>query len=189
MSRSVRATDDERTRHLPGDELIASPLATLTHAITIERPRREVWPWLLQMGAGRAGWYSYDALDNAGRHSAETVVADLQDVKVGSIMPALPGETNGFNVLYVDPLRVLVLGWVPTPGAVPMMTWAFVLEEARKGATRLIVRARGSSSYQPPFGLPRWSAKAVMPLLHFVMERRQLLGIARRAESGLDSDV
>jgi hypothetical protein len=163
--------------------LIATPLATLTHAITIDRPRREVWPWLLQMGSGRAGWYSYDALDNAGRHSADVVVSDYLNVNVGTIMPALPGETGGFSVLYIDPLRVLVLGWVPAAGEGPIVTWAFVLEEPRSGSTRLIVRARGSSNYRPPFGLPRWSTKAVMPLVHFVMQRRQLLGIAERAES------
>lgn len=183
MPRSVRATSEERTRHLPGDELISRPLATLTHAVTIERPRRDVWPWLLQMGAGRAGWYSYDALDNAGRHSADLVVPDLLDVKVGTIMPALPGETGGFVVLHIDPLRVLVLGWVPISGAEPVVSWAFVLDEPRKGATRLIVRVRGSSSYRPPFGLPRWSTKAIMPAVHLVMQRRQLLGIAQRAES------
>ena len=183
MPRSVRATKEERSRHLPGDELIATPLASLTHAINIERPRRDVWPWLLQMGADRAGWYSYDVLDNAGRHSADLVMPDLLDVKVGTLMPALPGEKGGFSVLYIDPLRVLVLGWVPAPGAAPMVTWAFVLEEPHKGETRLIVRARGSSNYRPPFGLPRWSAKAVMPVVHFVMQRRQLLGIAERAES------
>ena len=181
--RSVRATQEERSRKLPGDELIPVPLASLTHAITIERPRRLVWPWLLQMGADRAGWYSYDALDNGGRHSADMVIPDLLDVKVGSTMPALPGESGGFSVLYIDPLRALVLGWVPTAGAAPLVTWAFVLEELRKHVTRLIVRARGSTSYRPPFGLPRWSARAVMPVVHFVMQRRQLLGIAERAES------
>ena len=65
--RSVRASRGERTRPLPGDELIPEPFASLTHAITIRRPRRDVWPWLVQMGAGtRAGWYSYDFIDKIG---------------------------------------------------------------------------------------------------------------------------
>jgi hypothetical protein len=68
--RSVRATALERTCRLPGDELIAEPIGTLTHAITIWRPTRDVWPWLAQMGAGsRAGWYSYDFIDNGRQRS------------------------------------------------------------------------------------------------------------------------
>jgi hypothetical protein len=63
-----------------------------------------------------------------------------------------------------------------------MMTWAFVLEEVSPVCTRLVVRARGSSSYRPPFGLPAWTAKTVMPIVHFIMQRKQLLEIARRAE-------
>ena len=98
--RSVRATDLERTRGLPGDELIAEPIGTLTHAITIRRPAREVWPWLVQMGAGsRAGWYSYDIIDNGRQRSAGRIVAELQHIGVGTLFPAVPGATDGFHVL------------------------------------------------------------------------------------------
>jgi hypothetical protein len=90
--RSVRATDLERRCGPPGDELIPEPIATLTHAITIRRPAREVWPWLVQMGAGsRAGWYSYDIIDNARRESASRIVPELQHVAAGTLFPALPG--------------------------------------------------------------------------------------------------
>ena len=57
---SIRANPGERTRKLPGDDLIANPIGSVTHAITIRSSSRDVWPWLVQMGAGRAGWYSYD---------------------------------------------------------------------------------------------------------------------------------
>lgn len=142
-----------------------------------------MWPWLLQMGAGRAGWYSYDFLDNGGRASARELVPELQEVHLGTIMPAMPGVTDGFTVLCMDPERSLTIGWVPGDGAPPMMTWSFVLQEPRARITRLIVRARGSNEYRPPFGLPRWTATSLMRWIHFVMQRKQLLGIADRAES------
>lgn len=87
--RSVRARRDERLRPLPGDDLLADA-RSLTHAITIRRPPRDVWPWLVQMGAGRAGWYSYDFMDNGHRHSARRLLSGLQQAKVGDVFPALP---------------------------------------------------------------------------------------------------
>ena len=69
----VRATPSERALSLPGDDLIPLPVGSVNHAITIRRPPREVWPWLAQMGSGRAGWYAYDFIDNGGQHSAERI--------------------------------------------------------------------------------------------------------------------
>jgi len=101
--RSVRGTVDERKRTLPGDELIEEPIGSLNHAITIPRPRRDVWPWLAQMGAGnRAGWYSYDFLDNGRQVSAKRIIPDTQQLTVGMIFPALPGATEGFTLLAFD---------------------------------------------------------------------------------------
>ena len=182
MFRSVRARRYERTRLLPGDDILPSAVGSLTHAVTIRRPRREVWPWLLQMGAGRAGWYSYDFIDNGRRHSAERLVPELQRIGVGEVMPWLPGATDGFTVLRVEPERWLVLGALPPDGGPPLMTWAFVLEAPDPGCTRLIVRARAGAGYHAPFGLPDWTVTTLVPLGHAVMQRRQLLGIARRAE-------
>jgi hypothetical protein len=91
FGRSVRATSDEAERPLPGDELIAQPIGFLVHAVTIQRPAHDVWPWLAQMGAGnRAGWYSYDLLDNGGRPSAACIVAELQQLSAGMIFPRYP---------------------------------------------------------------------------------------------------
>ena len=110
-SLSVRASRLERTRALPGDELIRDPIASLTHAITIQRPPHGVWPWLVQMGADRAGWYSYDFIDNGRRPSADRIVPALQTVAVGDLFPAVPGATDGFHVLAFETARHLVLGW------------------------------------------------------------------------------
>jgi len=179
--RSVRATPEERLHALPGDELIKEPIGSLDHAITIRRARREVWPWLAQMGAGsRAGWYSYDFLDNGRRPSAERIIPELQKLAVGMIFPALPGATDGFTVLAFEPQHFLVLGWT-TPDGARLMTWAHVLEDGEHGSTRLIVRARAGPGYRF-HGLPWWATKRIVAAIHFVMQRKQLLGIARRVE-------
>lgn len=177
----VRATPSEASRPLPGDELIAQPIGSFTHAITIQRPPRDVWPWLVQMGAGsRAGWYSYDFLDNRRQPSAVRIVPELQQIAVGMVFPALPGVSDGFTVLAFAAERFLILGW-SSAAAAPLMTWAFILEETERGGTRLIVRARGRPGYHF-HGLPWWLSKRIIPVIHFVMQRKQLLGIARRAE-------
>jgi hypothetical protein len=179
---SVRATREEKNRALPGDEQIPQAIDTLTHGITIRRPSREVWPWLVQMGAGnRAGWYSYDRLDNGRQPSAMRIVPELQHPAIGSIFPALPGVTEGFTLLAIDPGRMLMLGWL-APDDTPQVTWAFVLDEVSPGATRLLVRARGGPGYRF-HGLPLPLTKLVIRVVHFVMQRRQLLGIAERAEA------
>ncbi|HEU4563080.1 MAG TPA: hypothetical protein VFS05_00470 [Gemmatimonadaceae bacterium] len=179
----MHARRDERTRPLPGDEILPRVIGSLTHAVTIGRPRREVWPWLVQMGAGRAGWYSYDRIDNGRRHSAERIVPELQRVEVGATIPWQPGAAEGFTVLRVEPERHLVLGALPPEGGPPVVTWAFVLEAPDPGHTRLIARVRARAGYRPPFGLPRWTVRTLVPWGHMVMQRKQLLGIARRAEA------
>jgi hypothetical protein len=180
--RSVRATPTERRQRMQGDDFISKPLAMLTHAVTISRAPRAVWPWLIQMGAGsRAGWYSYDFLDNGRRPSATRIVPELQHITLGTLFPALPGITEGFTVVAVDPDRSLTLAWMNANGA-PQVTWTFVLEEIPPHSTRLLVRVRGAQGYRF-HSLPPWLSKAVVRLVHFVMQQQQLLGIAQRVES------
>src|SRR5688572_2756099 len=186
MWRSVRAEPREIRRTLPGDDLVPGA-HSFTHAITIERPRSAVWPWLAQMGAGRAGWYSYDRIDNGGAASLHRIVPEFQELAVGDVFPALPGVTEGFVVLGFHVEHYLILGWPGPAGQPPITTWAFVLEEPSPGCTRLIVRARGDERYRPPFGLPRWTVNTLVPLGHAIMQRQQLLGIARRAEAGSET--
>jgi len=187
FGRSVRATSEEATRPLPGDELIAQPIESLIHAIAIRRAPRDVWPWLAQMGAGsRAGWYSYDFLDNGRRPSAVRLVPQLQHLSVGMVFPALPHVTDGFKLLAFKPDHFLVLGWVSPNNT--LMTWAFVLHATDHRATRLIVRVRVGRGYEF-HGLPWWLGKRIAAVIHFIMQRKQLLGIARRAESVLPVEM
>lgn len=178
---SVRASRDERRRALPGDAIISEPIGSLTHAVTIRRSPHDVWPWLVQMGAGsRAGWYSYDFFDNGRQPSAVRIVPELQQLALGMIFPALPGATDGFTLLAFKPERFLIVGW-SLPHGTPLMTWAFVLQDVEHGSTRLIARARGGRGYQF-HRLPWWLARRIVPVVHFIMQRKQLLGIAKRAE-------
>ena len=177
----VHATTAERAKTLAGDDLIPQPIGAVNHAITIHRSPHNVWPWLVQMGSGRAGWYAYDFIDNGGQHSAERILPEYQDIAVGSVFPALPGAKDVFIVAQCEPERSLVLSW-RLPNGRYQTTWAFVLEQPRPDQTRLIVRGRVASGYRP-YGLPQWFALSTGRVAHFIMQRKQLLGITRRAET------
>jgi hypothetical protein len=178
--RSVRATFFERGESLPADDLIERPLGSLTHAITIRATPKQIWPWLAQMGAGRGGWYSYDRLDNGGRSSANKIVPTLQYLNLGMIFPALPGETHGFILQDYHRDASLVLIWPGSQGCY-QVTWTFVLRPMSPETTRLIVRARGGSDYRF-HGLPVWLSIPMIKFVHFLMQRKQLIGIANRVE-------
>jgi hypothetical protein len=132
------------------------------------------------MGADRAGWYSYDWIDNARRHSADRIVQSLQQPSVGSIFPALPGVNEGFVLLEKETNHWLVLGWPSEQGGYTV-TWSFVLNEIGDNLTRLIVRVRASAGYRF-YGLPQTVGLWMARVVHFIMQRKQLLEIASRAE-------
>jgi len=177
----VRATPQECAESLAGDGLIAHPIGAVNHAITIRRSPHDVWPWLVQMGSTRAGWYAYDFIDNGGQHSSERILPQYQDIRPGMIFPALPGAKDVFVVVQCETDKSLVLAW-QLPDGRYQTTWAFVLEEPQPGQTRLLVRGRVAPGYRP-YGLPEWLALRLARPAHFIMERKQLLGIARRVEA------
>ena len=98
-SMQVRATPSEQARTLPGDGLIPQPIGSVNHAVAIRRPPHDVWPWLVQMGSGRAGWYAYNFIDNGRHRSADRILPEFQNIEVGSVFPALPGVTDVFTVV------------------------------------------------------------------------------------------
>jgi PPOX class probable F420-dependent enzyme len=172
--RPVHPVADEARRSLPGDELVADAKIGWTHAITIGARPAAIWPWLVQMGCRRAGWYSYDGLDNAGVPSADRILPELQRVQVGDILPQTPKVEDRFVVRAVEPERVLVLG-----DAAGSMSWAFVLEPVGESGTRLITRSRGAYD-RLALGL---LLKVVWHPVHFGMQRRQLLNLKRLVEA------
>jgi ligand-binding SRPBCC domain-containing protein len=191
-------TEEEAHGPLPYDHLVPRLVAQITHAITINAPTDEVWKWLVQLGQGRGGMYSYDWLENLAdleMHSTEQIVPELQDLEVGDLVRLAPermGAEAGLRVAAMEPGRALVLHQPADPesgrphdrddpdlGNYYGWNWVFVLEEVDPDTTRLIVRSRVD-------GRPRYLIKAFYTLLlevpHFVMERGMLKGIKRRAE-------
>lgn len=187
------ATDEEVECPMPGDEVVEHPNFVATRAVTIEAAPEEVWPWLVQIGSGRAGFYSYDWIDNAVRPSAREIVPEYQDLKEGdTILDGPPGsafftvrlmEPNRAFVLYSDThLRLLVPRSIrdnPRYGIYGEFSWAFVLEEQGETSTRLIVRTRAN------WGPPLYRA-LTMPFVvvggEFFTTRKMLYGIKRRVE-------
>lgn len=162
---------------MAGDDLLPAAKGRCTNAITIRAQPSEIWPWLVQMGCRRAGWYSYDGLDDGGVRSAGQIVAELQEVQVGDLFPWTPTAEDGFVLEALETGRVLVVGG--DAGTLYRVRWAFVLELLDDASTRLLARA--SAEYE---GL----AVALRPLLfghpvHFAMQRKQLLNLRRRAEA------
>ncbi len=188
-SRRWRATDDERRMELPGDELLPGPDGQTTRATTIDAPPEAVWPWLVQIGADRGGFYSYDALENLvglGIHSADAIAPDWQERAVGDLVLANRAGTGGWSVGALVPERALVLQLADMrtgrpvsldEGATWEFLWSFVLEPLPADRTRLLVRERVR------FGPPAMRlAMAPVGLVSLVMTARMLRGIADRSE-------
>jgi hypothetical protein len=174
--------DSESDGPLPGDDLIPSPSLVATRAITVRTSTEHIWPWIVQLGQGRGGFYSYDFLENlvgCDIHSSDRIVPEWQDAKVGDEVNLHPEVA--LAVAALDPGRSLVLrGGVPMGNTASPFdnTWAFVLRERSDGTTRLLVRER--YAYLRP-----WARLIVEPtaLLAFVMTERMLRGIRDRAET------
>ncbi len=167
------ATAAEVARPLPSDDLVPDPTFDATRAITIDAPPGQVWPWIVQMGLTRAGWYSYDLLDNLGRPSARRIIPELQDLQPGDIVPMSPDGKQGMPVHSMDAPHSMVWG---EPGGT---TWAWQLDENDPGSTRLVTRVR--SRY-------RWFSPSIAfsMLVEFGdiwMMRKMLLNLKERAAS------
>jgi hypothetical protein len=171
----------DRKWRIEGDDIVADAPGQLTHAVTIDAPPRDVWPWLVQMGCQRAGWYSWDVLDNGRKRSADRIIPELQNLAVGDVLPARPVGTDGFKVVRIVPERALILGSL-TPSW--KGTWAFVLEALPENRTRLITRYRAAyaSGLKMAMLLPLYAA------VHAFMERKQLRTIKDHAEHLFDAE-
>ena len=159
---------------MPGDELLTGAQFVATRAISIDAPPERVWPWLVQAGFGRAGFYSYDWLDNLGRRSATDLLPGFQEVVVGDLaapMVSHVDEHTAFTVAHVKRPHELV--W-----AKPDSTWAWLLVPEDNNGTRLVTRLK--TSYEAGPFLP--ITVMLMEIGDFPMMRRMLLGLAERAE-------
>lgn len=165
----------DRLWRIEGDDIVVDARAQLTHAVTIAASPAEIWPWLVQMGRRRAGWYSWDLLDNGGKASADRIIPALQHIAPGDVLPWRDVGPEGFTVERVLPERALVLGSTATDWR---GTWAFVLEPLGPSSTRLITRYRAAypASKRNALRIP------VLSAVHAVMESKQLRSIKQRAE-------
>jgi hypothetical protein len=177
------ATTGEIAGEMPGDGLVRRAQFNATRAITIDAPPSVVWPWIIQLGYRRGGFYTYDLLDNAGEPSAERIIEEHQHLKVGDSVPMFH-EMNGLAIAYeVDfmdaPASML---WVhrPHPREAPDSTWSWRLIEQPGFRTRLVTRMKQDYRWRTPrlalFNM--W----LMEFGDFAMERKMLRGIKRRAE-------
>jgi len=180
------ATPEEAAAELPGDEILGDADLVATRAVSIQAPPEDVWPWLVQLGQGRGGFYSYDRLQSfLGLYidNAEEIVPEWQQLGPGDAVYLAPDAPLVAAV--VDPERALVLHGTPDlaePTArEPVMpfgfTWAFVLRPGPRGTTRLVVRER--YAYLEPWAGPMVET---VQIASFVMTERMLRGIKERAE-------
>jgi uncharacterized protein YndB with AHSA1/START domain len=178
------AADGEVRDAMPGDGEVPEPQFAVTRAVTIAAPPDAVWPWIVQIGYHRAGWYAYDLFDNDDIPSAETILPEFQHLEIGQVI----GE-EGFAVREIEPSRHLVLAfhypkteWVVKQGVWPKFghcSMCLQLRPVHDGErTRLLYRVRLSA---PALG--RGLMAALFEPADFVASRKMLTGIKRRAET------
>lgn len=184
------ATDDEIRARLPGDELVAEPAGQVTRAATIDAPPEAVWPWIVQLGADRAGFYSYERLENLfglGIHNSDVIVPAWQRREVGDLVLADAKGSGGWLVTRIDPGEAIVLQVADVGEQRPIrrderlgweFLWSFVLRPLEDGRTRLLVRERTG------FGNPFVRVLlAPVGFVSFVMSRKMLCTIKANAEA------
>ncbi len=168
------ATDDEVARRMPGDDVVRCADFNATRAITIHARPEYIWPWLVQIGSGRSGWYTYDWIDNGGVPSWSAVVPEFQHLAVGDLIPMVPGKEVGIWVKELEPNRRML--WWDKKGE---YSWEWQLGPIDDNSTRLVTRLRAT---YPPL----WSSKTPYVGLattgDIVMIHKCLLGMKARAE-------
>ena len=189
------ATEDEVRRAWLGDDLVPHPKGEYIHAITINAPAAAVWPWLVQIGQGRSGFYSYEFLENligCKMRNANEIIPELQYLEVGDSIPMHPTMGSPYKVASIDPGRTLVLllredtktGKAfelsdKTPEKYQNMSWLFFLDEHDDGTTRLISRSR--NDWNKSLGNTLFFG--IFGPITLEMDRKMLVGIRQRAET------
>lgn len=188
------STPEEVSMALPGDEIKQPAFMRSTMAVTIDAPAEAIWPWIVQMGWQRGGFYSYNVIENAcglDLHNADRIVPELQDLKVGDpLFMSHPRLDNIFPETRVEALQVnraLVLAILPPKSAGltdPGGAWSFVLRPIDESRTRVLVRLQVALAPQG-FGrrmFGRVLFYSFMEPSHFIMQRGGLLGLKARVE-------
>jgi proline iminopeptidase len=193
------ATDEEIIRPYPGADVVPDGRRGATMAVTIDAPPDQVWPWLVQLGGDRAGWYSWDHLDNAGRPSAQVVHPEWQHLTVGDFVTYLTrrhGAVDAWRVAALEPNRFLGLHGVSDlrgraldpellrPAAYTEGLWGFLLTALPGDRTRLVIGGYEVFRAGP---LGRAVSFWLGPLVVWIMQARMLAVLKRNAERAAHS--
>ena len=168
------ATDEEVKRSMPGDNIVGKPSFNATRAVTINAPAENIYPWIVQIGLNRAGWYSYDLLDNLTRRSAESILPEHQRIQVGDLIPMSPDGKEGLWVK--DFLYNEWLLWWDKEGD---NSWAWGIYSEGETHARLVTRVRVEYRWLSPAIL----FNLIIEFFDILMMRKCMLGIKRRAEA------
>ena len=181
------ATTAEVCKALPGDSLVPRPKHCDTHAITIHAPVAEVWPWLVQIGQDKGGFYSYAWLENLAGcrlQNADRIIAEYQTLQAGDPVRLHPAALP-LTAVIVDPCRCLVLMNEVDPTISPVFggTWGFYADKVDTVTTRLLTRSRWNWNA----GLLAWFGyRCLLEPAHFIMERKMLLTLKACTERAGD---
>jgi hypothetical protein len=167
------ATAEEVNRPMVGDGLVQNPTFNATRAVTVNAPAERIWPWIVQMGYKRAGFYSWDILDNDGIPSAERILPEYQNLKVGDLVPL--SDHADAEVVHMEPNKRLLLVFQSDE----TVTWAWGLYAIDAERTRLVSRLRWRAT--------SLVSQFVLDAFEIIMMRKCLLGIKRRAEAPMDA--
>ncbi|MBI5310141.1 MAG: hypothetical protein HZB14_03785 [Actinobacteria bacterium] len=183
------ATEAENAATYPGDDLVEGGERQPVMATTLDAPPSEVWPWLAQMGCDRAGFYSWDRLDNGGRPSARELNPDWA-VATGDRIRSTTKSDHWFDVALADPPHTLILRApmvlpsgrmfdpaTESPESFSDSTWAFHLRELPGGRTRLIVGGVARAEPRLPNEVSAW---LFWEPVHWVMQTKQFRELRRR---------
>ena len=168
------ATDEEVERAMPGDNIVDKPSFNATRAVTINAPAENIYPWIVQMGVNRAGWYSYDLLDNLARPSAEVILPEHQNIQVGDLIPMSPDGKQGLWVKEFSNAE-----WMLWWDKIGDNSWVWVIYPEGESYSRLVTRVRVKY---------RWFSPAIIfnliiEFFDILMMHKCMLGIKRRAEA------
>ena len=190
------STEEELNRKLPGDELIENVKGWYNHAVTIKAAAADVWPWIVQLGQNKGGFYSYELLENvvgSKIHNVDKIVLEFQDTAVGDAVMMTP-KTAPYIVTAIEPGRAFVLrlrvnlatqqvvdATEPLPEKYQDGSWLFFIEETSEGVTRLMTRSRNDWNQSKTntffYGL--------FGIISIAMDRKMLKGIRKRAEAAV----
>jgi hypothetical protein len=187
------ATEEEVNQAVSGDEFVPHPKTQLNMAVTVHAPPEDIWPWFVQLGCQRGGWYSYDLLDNGGVPSADRILPEFQNLEVGDIVKAVPKGDFGFPVAMIIPNQQLTLagttntetGEQADPNDPDLTAYfsgnqTFLMKGLEGGKTRLIFRMR--IDWNPSL-MGTIINKGIVEPLSFVMGRKTLITVRQRAEN------